>query len=202
MSPIDADARPDERDVLRLDDALKLAGVVATGGQAKQLIHQGAVKVNGAVETRRKRKLIEGDVVEIGGETFEISLADDEDDEEAEGEADETGDAGPSAARPGEEDDEDDGLLLGTIVGFEDEDDDVALRLDAGELERWAAWVGERVNDDDLEAVILRLGSLHPDALEALFARLPAEVEDAVLDALDEVLEEEADDEGEAPLQA
>lgn len=186
MSSQDPAPRPDEHDVLRLDDALKLAGVVATGGQAKQLIHQGAVTVNGEVETRRKRKLIEGDVVEVGGESFEIALADD--DEETEGEE-------------GDDEGEADSLHLGTIVGFED-DDEVALRLDDTELDRWSAWVVERAAADDLEAVILRLGSLHPDALEALFARLPADVEDAVLDALDDVLEDEGEDDASAPLQA
>ena len=96
-------------------------------------------------------------------------------------------------------------------MAFDDEDDDEdedATRLSAVELERWAAWVVDRMADDDAAAVILRLGSLHPDALEALFARLPSDVEDAVLDALDEVLEREADDDGdvfgrgEGPLQA
>ncbi len=192
MSSQDPTTRPDESDVLRLDDALKLAGVVATGGQAKQLIHQGAVTVNGEVETRRKRKLVEGDVVEVGGESFEIALADDED-EDGEDDASEADD---------ETEDEDGALQLGTIVAFEDEDDEVALRLDDRELERWSAWVVERAADDDLEAVIMRLGSLHPDALEALFARLPGDVEDAVLDALDDVLDAEADDEASAPLQA
>lgn len=192
MSNHDPTTRPDERDVLRLDDALKLAGVVATGGQAKQLIHQGAVTVNGEVETRRKRKLIEGDVVEVGGESFEIALADD-DEETEDGEGDEGESEGES---------EGDELHLGAIVGFEDEDDDVALRLDDTELERWSAWVVERAADDDLEAVIMRLGSLHPDALEALFAHLPADVEDAVLDALDDVLDAESEDDASAPLQA
>ena len=60
--------------------------------------------------------------------------------------------------------------------------------------------------DGDVEAVIIRLGGLHPDALEAVFARLPAEVEARVLDALDEVLERAAADEegdaGDQPLQA
>ena len=84
--PANVPATDDDAEVLRLDDALKLAGVAATGGQAKQLIQQGEVRVNGEVETRRKRKLVEGDVVEVGGESFEIALSDeasdDEDDED------------------------------------------------------------------------------------------------------------------------
>ena len=59
---------------LRLDDALKLAGLAATGGVAKRLIQAGEVRVNGVVETRRKRRLQPGDVLEVGGERFEIDL--------------------------------------------------------------------------------------------------------------------------------
>ena len=59
---------------LRLDDALKLAGLAATGGTAKRLIQAGEVRVNGVVETHRKRRLQPGDVLEVGGERFEIDL--------------------------------------------------------------------------------------------------------------------------------
>ncbi|MFA5507432.1 MAG: RNA-binding S4 domain-containing protein [Vulcanimicrobiota bacterium] len=48
---------------IRLDQFLKLAGLVGTGGEAKALIQDGAVTVNGEVETRRGRKLQAGDVV-------------------------------------------------------------------------------------------------------------------------------------------
>jgi ribosome-associated protein len=59
---------------LRLDDALKLAGIAATGGMAKRLIQAGEVLVNGRLETRRKRLLRAGDVIDVAGETFEIDL--------------------------------------------------------------------------------------------------------------------------------
>ena len=59
---------------LRLDHALKLAGVVPTGGAAKQRIQAGDVRVNGQVETRRKRRVRVGDVIELDGEAFEIEL--------------------------------------------------------------------------------------------------------------------------------
>lgn len=52
---------------IRLDQYLKLAGVVGSGGQAKVRIQAGDVRVNGAVETRRGRKLKPGDVVEFDG---------------------------------------------------------------------------------------------------------------------------------------
>lgn len=205
-----ADDHGDAADVLRLDDALKLAGVAATGGLAKHLIQSGAVRVNGEVETRRKRKLVEGDVVEVGDERFEIALADD--DEAGDDDADDLAAAGDGEAHAHGGDDRHDGRDGGDEdtdddTSFDDEDDDAA-RLSAVELERWAAWIVDRMADDDAAAVIVRLGSLHPDALEAVFARLPSDVEDAVLDALDEVLERDADEDGdvfgrgEGPLQA
>ncbi|HHJ06929.1 MAG TPA: RNA-binding S4 domain-containing protein, partial [Anaerolineae bacterium] len=43
--------------VIQLDQFLKLSGLVSTGGQAKVLIQGGEVKLNGAIETRRKKKI-------------------------------------------------------------------------------------------------------------------------------------------------
>jgi ribosome-associated protein len=61
-------------ETITLNDALKLSGLAETGGQAKLLIQSGQVKVNGTVETRRKRRLHPGDSIEVGGEVFEVSL--------------------------------------------------------------------------------------------------------------------------------
>lgn len=72
----------DEMPTLTLQAALKLAGFVGTGGQAKQLIQGGDVRVNGEVETRRKRKLTEGDEVGVGDEVFVLELEPPEDDDE------------------------------------------------------------------------------------------------------------------------
>jgi ribosome-associated protein len=55
-----------------LGRALKAASLVGTGGEAKVLIQAGEVSVNGEVETRRGRRLEEGDVVEVGDERLEI----------------------------------------------------------------------------------------------------------------------------------
>lgn len=52
---------------IRLDQALKWAGVVSTGGEAKILIAAGQVSVNGVVEKRRSRRLGPGEVIEIEG---------------------------------------------------------------------------------------------------------------------------------------
>jgi ribosome-associated protein len=56
-----------------LDQLLKFSGQVATGGDAKALIQEGMVTVNGEVETRRRRTLKPGDIVQIqGGEELKI----------------------------------------------------------------------------------------------------------------------------------
>lgn len=63
---------------IRLDQLLKREGLAGTGGQAKWLIVEGGVKVNGEVETRRGRKLHEGDRVEVEDHVLEVSLEQDD----------------------------------------------------------------------------------------------------------------------------
>lgn len=58
--------------LIQLDNFLKLQGVVQSGGEAKHLIQGGGVKVNGKTDTRRKRKLKAGDVVEFAGKSFTV----------------------------------------------------------------------------------------------------------------------------------
>ena len=58
---------------MRLDQALKWQGLVATGGEAKLRIQGGEVQVNGSVESRRGRQLQVGDVVELAGRRFTIN---------------------------------------------------------------------------------------------------------------------------------
>ncbi|GAX38216.1 RNA-binding S4 domain-containing protein [Nodularia sp. NIES-3585] len=60
--------------MIKLDQFLKFMGVTSTGGQAKLIILDGGVKVNGTVETRRGRKLVLGDKVTVEGQTFEVDL--------------------------------------------------------------------------------------------------------------------------------
>ncbi len=55
-------------ETIQLDQFLKLAGAVPSGGVVKELIAQGAILRNGAVETARRRKLVHGDVITINGE--------------------------------------------------------------------------------------------------------------------------------------
>lgn len=58
---------------INLDKLLKWCGAVSTGGQAKVVISEGKVKVNGRVETHRSKKITPGDVVELDGKIFEVS---------------------------------------------------------------------------------------------------------------------------------
>jgi ribosome-associated protein len=57
---------------IKLDQFLKLQGLVSTGGQAKLLIQDGLVEVNGTVETRRGRKLVMGDRISVEGQTCTV----------------------------------------------------------------------------------------------------------------------------------
>lgn len=61
---------------IRLGQYLKFAGLVATGGEAKYLIQEGLVRVNGQVETHRKHQLQAGDVVELEGRAFTVTPED------------------------------------------------------------------------------------------------------------------------------
>ncbi|MHB9033426.1 MAG: RNA-binding S4 domain-containing protein [Anaerolineae bacterium] len=58
---------------IRLDQFLKLTGLVHSGGEAKYLIQSGQVMLNGAIETHRSKKLQPGDTVSLGGRTEIVS---------------------------------------------------------------------------------------------------------------------------------
>ena len=55
---------------------LKFEALVTSGGEAKAVIENGLVKVNSAVETRKRKKIVAGDIIEFGSETLEIVLSD------------------------------------------------------------------------------------------------------------------------------
>ena len=59
---------------IKLDQFLKFVGIAPTGGQAKLMIQNGEVLVNDMVETRRGRKLVSGDRVTVGEQTFDVQL--------------------------------------------------------------------------------------------------------------------------------
>jgi ribosome-associated protein len=52
---------------VKLEQFLKWQGLVGTGGEAKQRVQRGDVRVNGSIETRRGRQLATGDAVEMDG---------------------------------------------------------------------------------------------------------------------------------------
>ena len=57
---------------IKLGQALKAAGLVSSGIEAKEVIMDGLVKVNGEVDTRRGKKLYNGDTVSYDGEDIKI----------------------------------------------------------------------------------------------------------------------------------
>ena len=59
-------------DCIKLGQAMKLAGMVGSGVDAKMLIQDGQVEVNGEVEYQRGKKLHEGDVITFNGESVQI----------------------------------------------------------------------------------------------------------------------------------
>lgn len=57
---------------IKLGQALKAVGYVNSGIEAKEVIIDGLVKVNGVIDTRRGRKLYDGDVVQYDGKEIKI----------------------------------------------------------------------------------------------------------------------------------
>jgi ribosome-associated protein len=62
------------REPVELYKILKFEGLVTTGGEAKLFIGDGQVTVNGDIETRRRKKIVAGDVIEFRGEKLQIQL--------------------------------------------------------------------------------------------------------------------------------
>ena len=60
---------------IKLDAFLKFASAVCSGGEAKIIIAEGMVQVNGEVCTMRGKKIRPGDTVTVGGENFEVVAA-------------------------------------------------------------------------------------------------------------------------------
>lgn len=59
-------------DFIKLGQALKATGLVESGVEAKIVIQDGLVKVNGQVEIQRGKKLVAGDIVEFDGQQIKI----------------------------------------------------------------------------------------------------------------------------------
>ena len=61
-----------ETEFIKLQDLLKFAGAVETGGEAKLLIQEGGVRVNGEICTMRGKKLCPGDRAELNGRIYVV----------------------------------------------------------------------------------------------------------------------------------
>lgn len=59
---------------IRLGQVLKATGLVENGGEAKEVIQDGLVSVNGEIETRRGRKLYKGDIASYNGQEVEVTV--------------------------------------------------------------------------------------------------------------------------------
>jgi ribosome-associated protein len=59
---------------IELCQLLKFAGLAGTGGEAKHLIIQELVSVNGEIETRKRRKIVSGDAVVIGDQQIVVAV--------------------------------------------------------------------------------------------------------------------------------
>jgi len=62
------------REPVELYKLLKFEGLASSGGEAKTLIGEGLVQVNGEVETRKRKKIVAGDIVEFSGEQYRVDL--------------------------------------------------------------------------------------------------------------------------------
>ena len=63
-----------KKEPIELYKILKFEGLVASGGEAKSVIAEGQVLVNGEIETRKRKKIVVGDIVEFGIEKIQIVL--------------------------------------------------------------------------------------------------------------------------------
>ena len=63
------------REPVELYKVLKFEGLVASGGEAKMVVAEGLVTVNGQLETQKRKKLVAGDVIEFNGEKLKLVLA-------------------------------------------------------------------------------------------------------------------------------
>lgn len=75
MAQINQLALHSGEDFIELYKVLKVQGMSNAGGEAKHFIEEGQVTVNGEVETRKRKKMIAGDIVSFNGESVQIIAA-------------------------------------------------------------------------------------------------------------------------------
>ena len=59
---------------IELNKLLKFAGLAQSGGEAKSFVSRGLVLVNGQVETKKRKKIVPGDIVEFNGRKFCVAV--------------------------------------------------------------------------------------------------------------------------------
>ena len=64
------------KEPVELFKILKFEGIVGSGGEAKMVISEGLVKVNGEVETQKRKKIVSGDSIEFMDEIYKVTLGD------------------------------------------------------------------------------------------------------------------------------
>jgi ribosome-associated protein len=69
---VDMDEVEIREEPIALYKLLKLGNLVASGGEAKYIVDQGLVTVNGAVETKKGKKIFSGDIIEFQGERIQV----------------------------------------------------------------------------------------------------------------------------------
>lgn len=62
------------KEPVELYKLLKFESIVSSGGEAKYVVSEGLVLVNGVVETRKRKKMVSGDTIEFNGELFKLRL--------------------------------------------------------------------------------------------------------------------------------
>lgn len=62
------------REPVELYKLLKFESILSSGGEAKHVISEGYVLLNGEVETRKRKKIVSGDVIEFNGESYKTKL--------------------------------------------------------------------------------------------------------------------------------
>ena len=62
------------KEPVELYKILKFEGMCSSGGEAKLMVEQGLVKVNGKVETRKRKKIVSGDIIEFGPDKIRAQL--------------------------------------------------------------------------------------------------------------------------------
>ena len=63
------------KEPVELYKILKFEGILSSGGEAKAAVAEGLVMVNGEVETRKRKKIVAGDIIEFGDEKIRIQRA-------------------------------------------------------------------------------------------------------------------------------